>query len=119
MECLPDCKKEFESRDTNIYLVFSVVLSSTVEAHKNNDTAQLKKNYDFAAWCFSQKTTKHLWNAAAVAFYEHLGDHPATRQAMSQWITRETYDHIRVLLELRMDEAMMKEVDAGFGIKKK
>jgi hypothetical protein len=118
MECLPDCKKEFESPDTDIYLVFSELLHSTVAAHKNNDRIQLKKNYDFAAWCFSQKTTKDLWNAAAVAFYEHLGDHPATREAMPQWITRQTYDHIRGLLEWRLNEVTLKEIDAGFGIKK-
>lgn len=119
MECLPDCKKEFESPDTSIYLVFSELLHSTVDAHKNNDAGQLKKNYDFADWCFRQKTTKDLWNAAGVAFYEHLGDHLTTRGAMPQWITRERYDHIRGLLELRLDESTLKELDASFGIKKK
>jgi hypothetical protein len=38
---------------------------------------------------------------------------------MPQWITRETYDHIRGLLERRLDQATLQEVDASFGIKKK
>lgn len=56
IECLPDSKREFEDPEMSIYGVFMELLSSTVAAHRDNDTVQLKKNYDFAEWSFRQKS---------------------------------------------------------------
>lgn len=116
MECLPDYKKEFESPDTSIYLVFSAVLHSTVDAHKNNDKIQLKKNYDFAAWCFHQKQQKIYGTLPASLF---MSTWEIIRPLARPCHNGETYDHIRVLLERRLDEATLREVDASFGIRKK
>ena len=55
IECLPECKKEFEQSDANIYSVFFELLPATHEAHKNKETEKLKKYYAFAEWCFLQK----------------------------------------------------------------
>ena len=63
---------------------------------------KLKKFYDFAEWCFRQKE-KELWNAAGVAFYEHLGDYDETFLAMPNWVKRDIYDDIRGLLDARLD----------------
>jgi hypothetical protein len=41
----------------------------------------LEKIYGFADWCASQKE-KELWNAAGVAFYEHLADSNRTLEAI-------------------------------------
>ena len=115
IECLPGSKKEFENPSTSIYGVFMELLPATIAAHKSNDIAQLKLNYDFAEWCLHQKT-KELWNAAGVAFYEHLGDRTETLQAMHLWVKRDVYIEIRELLKQRLDDVMMKELDGRYGI---
>ncbi len=55
IECLPECKREFELPDANIYTVFFELLPATHKAHKEKDVERLKKYYDFAEWCFRQK----------------------------------------------------------------
>jgi hypothetical protein len=52
IECLPSLQKEFEQPDTSIYTVFFEMLPAAVEAHKQNNTEQLQKIYDYAEWCF-------------------------------------------------------------------
>jgi len=104
-----------EEPGTSIYDVFIALLPATVDAHKNNNTAQLKIFYEFAAWCFHQKA-KHLWNAAAVVFYEHLADYPATRMAMHRWVKPDIYRNIRPLLEQRIDTSLLLEIDQSYGI---
>ncbi len=49
--CMPYCRREFESPGTTICDVFIELRAATVQAHINNDTAQLKLLYDFAEWC--------------------------------------------------------------------
>src|ERR1700752_3685877 len=102
IDCLPELRKEFENPTTSIYDVFIELLPATIEAHKNNDINRLRKFYDFAEWCFRQKE-KDLWNSAGVSFYEHLGDHEETKNAMPQWVKKDIYNNIRCLLELRVD----------------
>ncbi|MFC0517504.1 hypothetical protein ACFFGT_25050 [Mucilaginibacter angelicae] len=115
IECLPGLKKEFEDPQTSIYGVFIELLPSTVTAHRNNDTEQLKKNYDFAEWCFRQKATD-LWNAAGVTFYEHLGDRDETLRTIHQWVKRDIYIEIRPLLEQRLDTTTLKTIDSLYGL---
>lgn len=115
IECLPDSKREFEDPEMSIYGIFMELLPSTVAAHRNNDTSQLKKNYDFAEWCFSQKF-EDLWNAAGVSFYEHLGDKTETLQAIHQWVKRDIYIEIRPLLKQRLDEVTLKTIDGLYGL---
>lgn len=56
-----------------------------VEAHKTRDATELKKIYNFAEWCFSQKFSD-LWDAAAVAFYEHIADVEPMLQDIPRWM---------------------------------
>lgn len=110
IECAPELKKEFNAADLTVYTVFMELLPITVQAHIDRDPGRLKKIYNYAAWCFSQKD-KDLWNAAGVCFYEHLGDHEASFSAFTSWISKETYDKIRGLLNLRLTEDKMKQLD--------
>ncbi|MEO3406507.1 hypothetical protein AAFN85_21515 [Mucilaginibacter sp. CAU 1740] len=116
IECLPESRKEFEAPSTSIYGVFMELLPATIAAHQNKDQVLLKQYYDFAAWCFSQKS-KDLWNAAGVSFYEHLGDRTETLQAMHLWVSRDIYLEIRELLKQRLDDTIMKELDGRYAVR--
>ena len=67
--------------------------------------AELQKIYGYAEWCFRQKA-KDLWNAAGVAFYEHLGDTPETRDEMHNWVKPDIFEDVAGLLEhmMRQDD---------------
>ena len=110
IECLPELKKEFGRDKATIYEVFSEMISAAVKAHLEKDKEKLQKIYGFAEWCFQQKD-KDLWNAAGVAFYEHLGDHEATRNEIHLWVKPNIFTAIRGLLELRLDSKEMKKIE--------
>jgi hypothetical protein len=111
-------KSEFERQDTSIYSVFFGVLPALVEAHKAKDTLKIARIYDFAEWCFRQKE-KDLWNAAGVAFYEHLGDYEETLKEFPQWIKPNIYADIRGLLELRLEDTEVQKLDNIYGFRAK
>jgi hypothetical protein len=108
--CMPEESVEFARKDTTIYQVFFALLPATVRAHQQNDNVKLRNYYDFAEWCFTQKS-KDLWNAAGVCFYAHLGDKEATSQAMPKWVKKNIYVQVRGLLVLRLDEDRVKQLD--------
>jgi hypothetical protein len=110
IECLPENKKELEDPGSTIYTAFRELLFALKEAHINNNKERLKKIYAFAEWCFRQKE-KDLWNAAGVSFYEHLGDDIITIQQIPHWVSKEIYGEIRGLLELRISNDKLKELD--------
>ncbi|HEX3315269.1 MAG TPA: hypothetical protein VHR72_10285 [Gemmataceae bacterium] len=56
-----------------MYSVFFELLPRVRLAHQDGDTDSLLRIYGFAEWCFEQRA-EDLWNAAGVAFYEHLFD---------------------------------------------
>jgi hypothetical protein len=116
--CLPELKGEFQDPDTTIYDVFRELLNTMVEAHRRRDENKLKNFYDFAEWCFRNKN-QELCNAAAVSFYEHLGDQPETLNAMTSWVKKDIYFDIRGLLELRMNDPDLKNLDISYGLKTK
>jgi hypothetical protein len=116
IECLPEEKKELENPTASIYAAFREILGVLPLAHLNNDHERLKKIYAFAEWCFRQKE-KDLWNAAGVSFYEHLGDHEAVFEQMHNWVSREIYQEIRGLLELRIINNMLKKLDKEYAEK--
>jgi hypothetical protein len=117
IECLPQLKKEFEHPDNSIYNVFSEMLSALVIAYKEQDNEKINRIYGFAEWCLNQKE-KDLWNAAGVAFYEHLGDHQETLKEFPKWVKPNIYAQIRGLLELRLEKAEMKKIDKLYGLNK-
>lgn len=101
IEAFPDLRKEFEDPDTTIYGVFFELLPRAREAHTRQDIAELKRIYGFAEWCFHQQA-EDLWNAAAVAFYEHLVDDPRTRRQMPHWIQADDFEALKPLFESRL-----------------
>lgn len=112
LKLLPELKGEIKRKGATVNTLFFELLPATVQAHKKNDEDKLKRYYQFAEWCLNHKE-KELWNAAGVSFYEHLGDQEESRKGMVNWVSRDVYYDIRLLLEQRMDEADFKELD-GF-----
>ena len=113
MEILPEYKKDFEQPGTSIYEVFAHMFGELIRAHQANNTDRLKKIYAFAEWCLHQKA-KDIWNAAGVSFYEHLGDHPEILEAMPHWVKPNVYEQVKGLLEIRLTEKEMKQLDKSF-----
>jgi hypothetical protein len=78
IECIPELRKDFEDPEESIYLIFNAMLSAAIDFHRENNIDRLQKIYDFAEWCFRQKS-KELWNAAGVSdrsmfYYESVRD---------------------------------------------
>ncbi|MEM8967783.1 MAG: hypothetical protein AAGE93_15290 [Bacteroidota bacterium] len=117
IECLPEQRVFFEQPDTTIYQVFFELLPATLEAHRQNNTETLKKYYEFAEWCFRQNQ-RDLWNAAGVAFYEHLANYDTTLQAIPYWIAPDIYRDIRGLLELQLDDKKIEFLDKHYQYRK-
>lgn len=113
IDCAPELRTEFEQPGLTIYTVFIELVPIAQQAHLDNDTDRLQKIYSYAEWCFNQKD-EDLWNAAAVCFYEHLGDSDATFPAFTKWVKKEIYIQIRELLSARLDEEKMKTADAYY-----
>lgn len=113
----PEIKKELEDPGCTIYTTFFELLTLLQAAHRSNDQQRLQQIYGFAAWCHQQKA-EDLWNAAGVAFYEHLGDKDSTYPAFTQWVSKEIYFDIRGLLDLRLDDEKMKFLDQHYDWKK-
>jgi hypothetical protein len=101
IELFPDLRREIESRELTIYQVFFELLPRCREAHDRGDISELERIYGFADWCASQKD-KDLWNAAGVAFYEHLADSNQTLAALPRWVRRAIFEDIASLLEARV-----------------
>ncbi len=110
MEEFPDLKNQFRSR-TSIYGVFFALLQRCKQGHRENNEAELKLIYAYAAWCSAQRA-KSLWNAAGVPFYEHLVDQPEMIRALPRWILAETFHNVEGLFEWRLSAeefALLKE----------
>ena len=101
LELFPDLRNEIQRGNTTIYGVFSALRTRCRQAHREENREELWKIYDYAEWCFRQKT-KDLWNAAGVSFYEHLGDDAATRDVMHIWLKADIFWAVVVLLEGRV-----------------
>lgn len=93
---------EYLRADESIYEVFFALLPLCRKAHQANDTEALRGIYEFAQWCLEQQDLQ-VSNAADVAFYEHLVDHPSTRDAIAQWLTPEVFESVQGLFECRME----------------
>ncbi len=113
LELFPDIRNEIQHGDTTIYTVFFHLLPRCREAHQLHHQDELKKIYGYAQWCFEQKS-KDLWNAAGVAFYEHLGDYGETRDEMHRWVKPETFERVSGLLEFMMGQKKFVELRKQF-----
>ena len=79
----PDLQPAAQRPNNSIYTVFFELLPRVREAHQEGDAEMLRRIYGFAEWCLEQKA-KDIWNAAGVAFYEHLFD--SHRSLWSQFV---------------------------------
>ncbi|MFN8539222.1 MAG: hypothetical protein U0232_17325 [Thermomicrobiales bacterium] len=73
MARFPHLRQELHDRHYTIYGLYFDLLPMARVAHDADDNETLRHIYNFAEWCFAQRN-KELWNATAVAFYEHLFD---------------------------------------------
>ena len=73
LELFPELERDLRSSRVG-YTVYSLLRDlhvSAQKAHARGDTQELEKIYGYAEWC-SRQQAEDLWNAAGVAFYEHL-----------------------------------------------
>jgi hypothetical protein len=109
IELFPDLRQEFEQLDTTIYQVFFELLPRVQDAHARRDMSELQRIYDFAHWCYTQKADD-LWNAAGVAFYEHLVDEPTIRSEIPRWLQPEVFEGCKGLFEVRLQPDQFREL---------
>jgi hypothetical protein len=109
IELFPDLRQEIEAQDFTIYQLFFELLPRCRDAHNRGDAAELEKIYGFGDWCASQNA-EDLWNAAGVAFYEHLADSRRTLEAIPHWVRRSIFEEIAGLLEARIGAERVAEL---------
>lgn len=117
IEIFPDLRYEFESPETSIYSVFFELLPRVREAHQRQDNIELQKIYDYAEWCFRQQA-QELWNAAAVAFYEHLVDEKTTRDQIPIWIKPDIFHELTSLFKSRLSEDAYRKLCSEYEVSK-
>lgn len=108
-----DQRPDFSGKKDTIYTLFFILLPRVRQAHEENNIEELQKIYDFAEWCMYQKA-KDLWNAAGVAFYEHLADEKITLEAIPQWIKPGIFERIQCLFQARMNPNEYQELVAQY-----
>jgi hypothetical protein len=101
----PDLRQEFEERNATIYSVFFALLERLRKATDKQEIEEIAKIYGFAEWCFRQKATA-LWNAAGVAFYEHLVDHRLTAKQIPHFIKPDMFRDLEPLFESRLGKEL-------------
>ena len=106
----PDLRSHVEQPDSSIYMLFFDLLPMSQEAHQAGDEELLRRIYGFAEWCFEQKT-KDMWNAAGVAFYEHLfDDHQPPWAEIVQWLSPRVIEDCWGLWEWRLAEGELSKL---------
>lgn len=105
----PDLRSEVQRPDFSIYMLFFRLLPMVREAHDAEDVDLLRRIYGFAEWCFSQKA-KDMWNAAGVAFYEHLFDEARTWGQVIPWLPPQVLEGCWGLWEFRLSQEETTEL---------
>jgi hypothetical protein len=106
----PDLRREAERPDFTVYSAFFDLLPRVREAHQAGDAETLRRVYGFAEWCAEQKA-KDLWNAAGVAFYEHLFDsHRSLWPEFVRWLSPRVVADCMGLWEWRLSAEDLAEV---------
>lgn len=101
LELLPEFSAVIESSD-NPYGLWIELRYELERAHEGRQNEPLvQRFYMYADWCWRQRPQKELDlnNCVAVCFYEHLPEHPATRDDMPRWISREKFNALAPLFE--------------------
>lgn len=85
IELFPDLRPDLSRPDYTISLLFFDLHAAVREAHRVHDDERLAAIYGFAEWC-ARHESQPLWNAAGVAFYEHVFDEPSLAEAVAAWL---------------------------------
>jgi len=109
----PELRRDLNGEGYSIYQLFFDLVPRLEKAHADEDDLFLKRAYGFASWCASQKA-KDLWNAAGVAFYEHVFDRWNQRHAVVPWLSPQAIADSWSLWELRLNPAQLSELRTLF-----
>ena len=109
LELFPNLKNDLNRPDYTIYSLFFDLLSAVQQAHRQGDQDRLTAIYGFATWC-ARERAQPLWNAAGVAFYEHLFDEPWMRQQVPPWLPADVRAEFGGLWEARLSASDLAQV---------
>ncbi len=109
IDAFPEFRKELELEDYSVYQLFFDLVPRVEQAHADGDEQFLKRAYGFASWCAAQKA-KDLWNAAGVAFYEHVFDRWNQRHAVVPWLSPQVIADSWGLWEMRLNASQLAEL---------
>ncbi|MFN8515255.1 MAG: hypothetical protein U0841_22245 [Chloroflexia bacterium] len=105
----PHLRQELHDRHYTIYGLYFDLLPMARAAHDADDSETLRQIYTFAGWCFAQRN-KDLWNAAAVAFYEHLFDRRDQWLDVLPWLSDKVIKDCWGLWELRLTQEELQRL---------
>ena len=104
VQLFPERKGVYEDPNERVWFVLFDLHDSVVAAHEANDIDMLRKIYTFAEWCHSQKESNpEIWEAAYMAFYEHLVEDRATYAAIPEWLPPAVFEDVLPEFEDRLD----------------
>ena len=107
----PELRIEAQQPGFTVYSTFFHLLPTVRQAHKDDNEELLRRIYGFAEWSLEQRA-KDMWNAAGVAFYEHLFDsHPTLWPDMVQWLSPRVVADCSGLWEFRLTTEAFVEVN--------
>ena len=86
LELFPQLRQELTGRDYSVYLLFFELKPMLTGAFDVDDEILVRRIFNFAEWC-SRQTAWELWNAAGVAFYEHVFDEPQYSDRVIPWLS--------------------------------
>ena len=109
LELFPDLKAELQNPDFTIHQLYFELLPQVKAAHRAQDDVVLRRVYGFADWCRAQRT-ENLWNAAGVAFYEHLFDTWSDRERVLPWLSPAVIADSWSLWEARLTSEELAEL---------
>jgi hypothetical protein len=104
------------SQRRSLYHVFFALLPMVREAHAAANSDVLLRGYAFAEWC-ARHPSRDIWNAAGVAFYEHLFDAPLSPEEVVPWLTTVTYADVKGLLAARLGEAATCRIEHAMRVR--
>ena len=96
LAAFPELRRWLNTHDDTHYTYYTLffdLLPMSRDAHASGDATTLRAIYEFAEWCLSQRNrADDLYNAALVAFYEHLFDEQEDWAKVLPWLTRAVFD---------------------------
>jgi hypothetical protein len=114
LELFPDLREEISEPDSSVYELFSMLLPRCRSAYDKGNSAELARIFAYASWCSSQRADE-LWNAAGVAFFEHLPEIPDLVGDLPKWIPQSVFEDVAPLLQDRLSARELTAIRRGYG----